>query len=437
MKQVDPYRANFEYFAKEGAGTDPSWLTPIRETAIERFTELGFPTLQDEDWRFTNVAPIAKLPFHPVFQYSRNGLTPERIREFDFTAIKASRLVFVDGNYSAELSQILPQVGAIQVGSLATALAEDAPGLREHLAQLAAGKNNAFTALNTAFFTDGAFIHVPAGQTVEAPVHLLYISTGKETGATTHPRNLVVAEKGSRLTLLESYVCTRDSAYFTNAVTEFFVGDNAVLEHCKFQDESPSAYHLAAIQVHLGRDCNFISHSIAAGAQLSRNNIITVLDGEGIECILNGLYLTKGTQLADHWMLVEHAKPHCNSHEYFNGILDGSSKGVFHGRILVQQLAQKTDAKQTNKKPAPLGERHRRRQTAAGDLCGRRQMHPWRNGGPNERGIHILPSNPRHRSRNRPTDAHPRLRRRNHRSGSFRSRPRGTRSRHLGTPRTK
>ena len=349
MKQVDPYRANFEYFAKEGAGTDPSWLTPIRETAIERFTELGFPTLQDEDWRFTNVAPIAKLPFHPVFQYSRNGLTPERIREFDFTAIKASRLVFVDGNYSAELSQILPQVGAIQVGSLAAALAEDAPGLREHLAQLAAGKNNAFTALNTAFFTDGAFIHVPAGQTVEAPVHLLYISTGKETGATTHPRNLVVAEKGSRLTLLESYVCTRDSAYFTNAVTEFFVGDNAVLEHCKFQDESPSAYHLAAIQVHLGRDCNFISHSIAAGAQLSRNNIITVLDGEGIECILNGLYLTKGTQLADHWMLVEHAKPHCNSHEYFNGILDGSSKGVFHGRILVQQLAQKTDAKQTNK----------------------------------------------------------------------------------------
>ena len=349
MKHADPYRANFEYFAKEGAGTDPSWLRPIREAAIARFTELGFPTLQDEDWRFTNVAPIASLPFHPVFQYARNGLTPERIRQFHFTGLEASRLVFVDGHYSAELSQILPQNNGVRIASLASALADDAPGLQEHLAQLAAVKDNAFTALNTAFFTDGAFIHLPPGQAVEAPVHLLFVSTGKKTGATTHPRNLVIAEKGSRLTLLESYVCTGDSAYFTNAVTEFFVGDHAVLEHCKFQDESHSAYHMAALRAQLGRDCNFISHSIAAGAQLSRNNINTVLDGEGIECVLNGLYLTKGTQLADHWMLVEHAKPHCNSHEYFNGILDGSSKGVFHGRILVQPLAQKTDAKQTNK----------------------------------------------------------------------------------------
>ncbi len=210
-------------------------------------------------------------------------------------------------------------------------------------------ERNAFVALNTAFFTDGALIYVPAGQTVERPVHLLFISTNAEAGATSHPRNLVVAERDSRLTLIESHVSTVQGAYFTNAVTEFVIGDDAVVEHCKFQDESPLAYHIAAQQMTLGRNCDFISHSFAAGARLSRNNINTVLAGEHIECVLNGLYLTKDDQLADHHMIVEHASPHCNSHEYFNGILDDRSKGVFHGRILVRPIAQKTDAKQTNK----------------------------------------------------------------------------------------
>ena len=132
-------------------------------------------------------------------------------------------------------------------------------------------------------------------------------------------------------------------------MTELVLGKNAVVEHCKFQDESTNAFHLAALQAQLGRGCNLISHSIATGARLSRNNIRTALAGEGVECILNGLYLTHGDQLADHHMIVEHAQPHCNSHEYYNGILDGRSKGVFHGRILVRQAAQKTDAKQTNK----------------------------------------------------------------------------------------
>src|SRR6185295_5928296 len=154
---------------------------------------------------------------------------------------------------------------------------------------------------------------------------------------------------GSHLTVMESYVSTADAPYFTNAVTEMVVGEGAVVEHCKFQDENPSAFHMAAVHAHLGRRSNFISHSIAVGAKLSRNNIRTALAGEGLECILNGLYLTKGDQLADHHMVVEHAQPHCNSHEYYNGILDDRSKGVFHGRILVRQAAQKTDAKQTNK----------------------------------------------------------------------------------------
>jgi Fe-S cluster assembly protein SufD len=184
---------------------------------------------------------------------------------------------------------------------------------------------------------------------VTEPVQMVFISTTNETGATTHPRNLIIAESQSRLTIIESYVSTADAPYFTNAVTEFVIGDHAVVEHVKFQDESLAAFHLATLHSHLGRSCQFFSHSIALGARISRNDIRTNLAGEKLECVLNGLYLTKGEQLADHHMIVEHAQPQCASHEYFNGILDDKSKGVFHGRILVQQIAQKTDAKQTNK----------------------------------------------------------------------------------------
>jgi Fe-S cluster assembly protein SufD len=180
-------------------------------------------------------------------------------------------------------------------------------------------------------------------------VHLVHLNSRSAAPVTAHPRHLIMAGAGSKLTVIEHYAAGAGAQHVTNAVTELVLGEGAHVEHCKFQDESLSAYHIAAIHAVLGRHCNFTAHSFALGARLSRNNIRTVLGGEGIECILNGLYLTKDDQLADHHMIVEHAEPHCNSHEYFNGILDGRSRGVFHGRILVRPVAQKTDAKQTNK----------------------------------------------------------------------------------------
>ncbi len=180
-------------------------------------------------------------------------------------------------------------------------------------------------------------------------MQLLFVSTSTDAGATTHPRNLIIVEREARLTVIESYVSLAKAPTLTNAVTEFALGDNCFVEHCKFQDESKDAFHIAALHSHLGRAVNFSSHSIVTGAKLSRNNIRTTLDGEGIEAVLNGVYLTNGDQLADHHMIVDHAKPHCASHEYFNGILAGKSRGVFHGRILVRPDAQKTDAKQTSK----------------------------------------------------------------------------------------
>ncbi len=347
LSQTEPHLERFERFERESK--QPAWVFPLRKAGIARFAESGFPTVQDEDWRFTNIAALAKLPFRPVFQLSRDGLTRERLGEFIFGGLPASRLVFVDGHFAADLSSVGTPPQGVTIKSLAEALNEDSALVEKHLGRQSTGETDAFMALNTAFFQDGAFVHLAAGKRLETPVHLLFISTAKETGATTHPRNLVVAEKGSQATVLESYASLANGAYFTNAVTELVLEEGAVVEHCKFQDESRNAFHMAAILARLGRSGNLLSHSIACGAKLSRNNIRTALAGEGVECVLNGLYLTRGDQLADHHMIVEHAQPHCNSHEYYNGILDGRSKGVFHGRILVRQPAQKTDAKQTNK----------------------------------------------------------------------------------------
>lgn len=346
-KEANPHLQSFERLERTQLGTSPSWLFPIRKAAIARFAEIGFPTLKHEDWRLTNVTPIIKLPFKPALNYSRDGV--QNVGSLTFSKLQANRLVFINGHYAAEFSSILPQARGVRITSLAQALQTDASLIENHLSGYAPPDQDAFTALNTAFFRDGAFIFVPADVAVEGPVHLLFIATGPDSGTTSHARNLIIAERGSKLTVLENYAGNTSAPYLTNSLTELVTGAGAKIEHCKFQDENPQAFHIAAIHSNLGRASQYRFHSIATGARLSRNNIRTSLAGPGVDCILNGLYLTKGEQLADHHMIVEHAQPNCNSHEYFNGILDGRSRGVFHGRILVRPVAQKTDAKQTNK----------------------------------------------------------------------------------------
>ncbi len=347
MKATDPHLEQFEQFGAKARG--PAWLFPLRQTAISRFADVGFPSPGHEDWRFTNVAPIANLPFKPVFQPSTHGLDREAVSGFTFGRLDAARLVFVDGHWAKELSAPGPLPAGVVAGSLAEALAAGAGVLEKCLRRWAQEEAGAFALLNLAFFQDGAFVLVPPGQVVERPIHLLFISTAKDPGATAHPRNLVFLGAGSRATVIESYVSLKAAPGLTNAATELALEEGAALEHCKFQAEGLNAFHIATMHARLRPKSRLISHSIAAGAKLSRNNIRAWLGGAGVECILNGLYLTRGDQLADHHMVVEHAAPNCASHEYFNGILDGRSKGVFHGRILVQPGAQKTDAKQTNK----------------------------------------------------------------------------------------
>ncbi|MEZ7956491.1 MAG: Fe-S cluster assembly protein SufD [Rubritalea sp.] len=346
-RETSPYWEAFEQFEK--TAKEPEWVRAARKAGISHFVELGLPTLQDEDWRFTNVAPIAKLPFKPVLESTGEGVTAKSLSHFTFAELAGSRLVFVDGHFTPELSSTVNLPEGVKVKSLAEAIAKDPAQVEPHLFHHARSDTSAFTALNTAFFKDGAFIYVPAGQTVSEPIQLLYVSTAKEDGTTAHVRNLIVAESSSQATIVENYVNLSDAAYLTNSVTELVAGDNAVVEHLKLQDESQEAFHITTLAAKFGRASNVLTHSIALGAKLSRTNILTHLAGEGLECILNGLYLTRGEQIADHYMVVDHAEAHCDSHEYFNGILADKSKGVFHGRILVRPDAQKTDAKQTNK----------------------------------------------------------------------------------------
>jgi Fe-S cluster assembly protein SufD len=343
---TDIYLEKFSRFERESI--QPKWLLPLRKAGMARFAEIGVPTTAHEDWRFTNTSAIARIPFNPAFD-AKADVTAEQLSKLVFAGQSGSRLVFVNGHFAPKFSAVKNLPAGAKAGSLAAALASDAEFLEKHLGKYAASADNGFSALNQAFFLDGGFVHVPAGKTVEEPIQFIYVSTATDKGATIHPRNLVIAEANSSVTILESYVSFGGAGYFTNAVTELFAGDNAQLEFVKVQDEAADAFHMAAFHGEFGRSSHVNVHSFALGAKLSRNNIRTKLAGEGLECILNGLYLTRNEQLADHHMIVDHAQPHCASHEYFNGILDDKSRGVFHGRILVREIAQKTDAKQTNK----------------------------------------------------------------------------------------
>jgi Fe-S cluster assembly protein SufD len=319
----------------------PLWLEETRATAGARFAALGFPTVRDEDWRFTSVAPIATADW-PVAAAA--ALPPEQIDTFLY-ADAPHRVVFVNGRFVPALSRTDGLPAGTRVGSLA----QDAdPAIQRHFNRLSESDTRAFAALNTAFSDDGAYVVVPEDAILDAPIQLLFVSETAQP-AMTHPRALVVLGKGSQSQIVETYVGRPGQVYFTNAVTEIFVGENAVLDHYKVQEESEAAYHVASMHIRAERSATFSSHSFALGGKLTRNDVVATMAGEGAECTLNGLYLADGERLVDNHTTIDHAMAHCPSHEIYKGILGGKARAVFNGKIIVRQDAQKTDAKQTNR----------------------------------------------------------------------------------------
>jgi Fe-S cluster assembly protein SufD len=342
------YLANFAPFAQEVAKNGQAWTQQLREAAIARFAELGFPTTRHEEWKYTNVAPIARMPFQRAQQPGHERAT-EALAAAIIPQLVCAQLVFINGHYAPELSalQMLPQ--GVEVGNLALALSRRPPWLEAHLGRHAGFEDQAFVALNTAFMQDGALVYIPRGTVVDVPIHLVFISLPQGEATVSYPRNLLVLEDGTQATVIESYVGLGHDVYFTNAVTELVLGQNAVAEHCKLEWESPGAFHIATLQVQQERSSNFVSHALAVGGALVRHDINVALSGEGGECALNGLFMATDQQHIDNHTCIDHVRPHCTSRELYKGILHGKARGVFNGKIVVHKDAQQTDAMQTNK----------------------------------------------------------------------------------------
>lgn len=326
------------------AGNEPEWLVALRRTAWDRFNAIGFPTTRNEDWRFTSVAPITQATFGPAPANGSRSIPPELLDGLRLP--NTTELVFVNGFLVPELSVV--SSSGLSVTTLAPALRRNDPDLAKTLGQVAGFTQNGFTALNTALFTDGTLIRVRSGQQATKPLHLVYISLPGEQPSVSYPRVLIIAEPSSTATVIESYSGPPGEQYFTNAVTEVAVGDNAAVEHIRIQRESEKAFHIATVEARQGRDSRFRSFSLAMGGALARANIYSVMDGPGSDCSMNGLYLLHGTQHVDHQTRIEHAQPDCTSREIYKGVLDGTSHGVFNGKVYVRPEAQKTDGKQTN-----------------------------------------------------------------------------------------
>jgi Fe-S cluster assembly protein SufD len=349
MDAADTYLSLFAELEHEPARRGPAWIHAIRKQAIARFAELGFPSTRLEDWRHTNVAPITKVHFLPARAYHRNGLTSECLEQATLGGLAGSRLVLVDGQFSSGLSSLGVLPRGVQVSSLAAAIETDGCFIEARLGRYARDDASGFMALNTAFLKDGAFLHLPPATVVEQPIHVVYVSTAQGDPTVSHPRTLIVAEEGCQATIIESYVSLGNGTCLTNAVTELVAGPGAVIEHGTLALENEASFHVATLSVYQDRASNVVLHSFSLSGGLVRNNVTVVLDGEGSECVLNGLFVGKGRAHVDNHTIIDHVKPRCTSQELYKGILGGKSTGVFNGGIRVRASAQKTSARQTNK----------------------------------------------------------------------------------------
>lgn len=346
---IDEYRRTFAAFAANGGGRGPEWLATLRRNGMDRFAAIGFPTTHDEEWRFTPVSSIARVPFtlapQPTMELSAADVEPFRFGHDEWPT-----LVFVNGRYSARLSyrSVLPP--GVQLRPLSEVLESEPTSLEGTLGHSGSLDGTSFTALNAAFLQDGAVLSVASGVELPSPMHFVFVATRDAQGVMVHPRNVVQVGDGARVNFIESYLSLdNESSYLTNAVTEVRVGSGAWVEHVRVQRESEAASHIGWTEVHQARDSHYRSFTLALGGRLSRLNLHARSNASNTETLLYGLYLTRNEQLADTHTAIFHDHPNCRSWEVYKGILTDRSRAVFNGKVFVKPEAQKTDAKQTNR----------------------------------------------------------------------------------------
>lgn len=341
--ELDRWLAAFQSREPELGAAGPGWLHALRRSALERFLELGFPTPKVEEWRYTNLAPLARMAFEPARALAGARLA-ELARLDPLASLAAHRVLVVNGRPAAP-----PQFAGLEWLTLGRAL-EERPGLvHEHLARLARFERHGLLALNTAFLEDGVFLRIADGLVLEHPLVILHYTAGDGGPQVSHPRTLMLAGRNSQAVVIEAFLGPDGQVYFTNAVTEIFAGEGAVLDYTRLEMEGDQAFHFSALHVRQGRASSFTSNAILLGGALVRSEVGAVLAGAGASCGLNGLYVAGGRQHMDNYTTMDHAQPHATSVELYKGILDGRAEAVFHGRIIVRAEAQKTDAIQRNK----------------------------------------------------------------------------------------
>jgi len=334
--------------------TEPAWLRELRSQAFANFEKTGFPGVELEDWRYTNVAQIAKGGFAPVLVSNGSALANRnRLDPYIYEEAKESSLVFLNGIFRSDLSS----VKALPVGVIALDLHEALQSsdhenlIREHLQRSSFAERNGFTSLNTALFSGGLFLKIPRNTAITTPIHLALVSEADAGGLApaAFSKILVVAEENSSATLIESYVSSSKAAYLSDSVIEVILASGARVRHFKVQRESDLAFHIATTRADLGANANYDTTTINLGAALSRHDIDVRMDQTGAECAVDGLYMIEGSQHTDTHSVIDHRQPHCSSHQLYKGILDGKSRAVFNGKVFVRHGAQQTDARQTNK----------------------------------------------------------------------------------------
>jgi Fe-S cluster assembly protein SufD len=347
VEDKDALRSSFERFAAAHAASDPVWLRDRRTAALARYVEKGLPEPRDEAWRHTPVAPLTRTRF----EAADPALPPaaDALALVPGEATRGALIVFVNGRFCAGLSRLAGAGPGVRVASLRETLREDAASLEPRLGRALPGTAGVFADLNTAFADDGAVVTIEPGAAAAEPIHVVHVSVPGAAPAVAYQRALVLAGRDSESTVVETFVGPDSGAYLVNSVSEVVLEDGARVDHYKLQREGVLGLHVATLAVRLGRDARFSDCALSLGAALARNDIEVLFEGEGGECVLDGLFAADGRSTCDTHSRIDHAQPHCTSRQLYKGILDGQARGVFNGLVIVRPGARKTDAVQTNR----------------------------------------------------------------------------------------
>ncbi len=349
--QDDQHKARYlADLARVAPNSAPAWLRQMRAEALTQFRGAALPHTRIEEWRQTNIAPIIETPYESVLEPAPHGLRRADIAPLLYNEEGWTELVFVDGHFDEALSSRGPLPEGAHAGGLREAWhGAEAKIIRPHLGKYLQ-ERNAYTALNSAFLLDGAFVHLPKNAAPGKPVHLLFLMSRHDHPAAAHPRSLIVLEPGSEAQVLVTFAAMDGGAdYLNNAVEEIVLGNNARLTYVRVVEEQVQGHLLATTEVHQGRDSRMYSFAATLSGQIVRNQICVELAEENGESVVDGLYLNDGKRLVDNMLSVHHSQPQGTSRISCRGILDGESKSVFLGKVCVHPNAQKTDSRQLNK----------------------------------------------------------------------------------------